>query len=213
MRTGKILDMIGSAYGEAEKEVMQNLLSMGHTQVEHLRDAYLAKFKQTARLAPATATNGRTNGDTNGDANHNEEDESSEAKQDKRTGLYIKSLEELDEVLCRMIQAELVSQVTESSFRSWEDTRKLVEDNVRTEFFAGGVRGTKGKEEFTSKLSQRLRQARDDSLNLKRKLQTKVQMNKRRKLSEWHSVNAGLDTDGDLIIDVGSFSRMWSEQD
>lgn len=194
--------MIGSAYGEAEKEVMQNLLSMGHTQVEHLRDAYLAKFKQTARLA--TAPNGGTNGNTNGDTNHHEEDESSEAKQDKRTGLYIKSLEELDDVLCRMIQAELISEVTDSSFRSWEDTRKLVEDEVRTNYFAGGVRGTKGKEEFTSKLSKRLREVRDGPLKLKRNLQAKVQMNKRRKLSEWHSVNAGLDTEGDLIIDVGS---------
>lgn len=189
--------MVGNVYGEAEKEVMQNLLSMGHTQVEHLRDAYQAKFQLAARLA--TATNGHTNGDTH----HDEENELGGINKDDKTGLHIKSLEELDEVLGRMVHAELVVGVTQSSFRSWEDTRKLIEEEVRDNYFAGGVRGAKGKEEFASKLSRRLREVRDEPLSLKRKVHTKVQMNKRRKLSEWNSVNTGLGSDGDLFVDVG----------
>ncbi|PSR87047.1 RNA polymerase III subunit RPC82-domain-containing protein [Coniella lustricola] len=195
VRTGKVLDMIGSVYGEPAKEVMQNLLSMGHTKVEHLRDAYEAKFRQAARMA--AAANGGASGDPNGFADH--EEASEEIKQDTMTGLYIKSLQELDEVLCRMIQAELVASVNQDSFRSWEDTRKLIEDEVHTAYFAGGVRGAKGKEEFASRLGKRLREVRDDPISLKRKLQAKIQMNKRRKLSEWNSAN---DYDDDeLIVD------------
>lgn len=190
---------------------MQNLLSMGHTKVEHLREAYQAKFKQAASLATTANghTNGHTNGYTNGHTEHDEE-ETDEVKQDTRTGLYIKSLEELDQVLCRMIQAELVSAVAENSFRSWEDTRKAIEDEVRTTYFAGGVRGAKGKEEFVSKLSKRLREVREDPLALKRKLQAKVQMNKRRKLSDWNAVNGGYETDSDLIVEVGN---LWTGLD
>lgn len=191
--------MVGNVYGEAEKEVVQNLLSMGHTQVEHLRDAYQAKFQLAARLA--TATNGRTNEHMDRD----DEGESGGTKQDEKTGLYIKSLEELDEVLGRLVQAELVVGVTQSSFRSWEDTRKLIEEEVRDNFFAGGVRGAKGKEDFASKLSRRLREVRDEPLSLKRKVHAKVQVNKRRKVSEWNSVNTGFGSDSGLFVDVGYY--------
>lgn len=195
IRTGKVLDMMSVAYGEAEKEVVQNLLSMGHAKVENLREAYSAKFKQAERLAAAT------NGTTNGHADHDEAENGDEMI-NKRTGLAVRSLEHLDEILCRLIQVDLVTSVSEGSFRSWEDTRNAVEEEVKRNFFVGGVRGTKGKEEFATKLSKSLRQVRDEPLNLKRKLQAKVQMNKRRKVSDWNSVNASFDDDSDLIIDV-----------
>lgn len=196
VRTGKVLDMMSAAYGEAEKEVVQNLLSMGHAKVENLREAYAAKFKHAERLA--AAANGR-----NGHFDHTEAENGDEPV-DNRTGLAVRSLEHLDEILCRLIQAELVISVAESSFRSWEDTRHAAEEEVKRNYFAGGVRGTKGKEEYTSKLSKRLREVRDDPLELKRKLQAKILMNKRRKVSEWNSVNASFDDESDLIIDVSS---------
>lgn len=195
IRTGKVLDMISASYGEAEKEVVQNLLSMGHTKVENLREAYATKFKQAERLIAVT------NGTTNGHSEHDEAD-NKDAPVDKRTGLTVRSLEHLDEILCRLIQVELVTDVSESSFRSWEDTKSAVEEEVKRNFFPGGVRGTKGKEEFNAKLSKRLGEVRDEPLNLKRKLQAKLQMNKRRKVSEWNSVNASFDDDSELIIDV-----------
>lgn len=195
VRTGKVLDMMGSLYGEPEKQVVQNLLSMGYAKVENLREAYTAKLKQAERLAAAT------NGATNGHFDH-EEAENGDDLIDKRTGLAVRSLEHLDEILCRLIQVDLVTSVAENSFRSWEDTKKAVEEEITKNFFSGGVRGTKGKEEYNSKLSKRLREVRDEPLGLKRKLQAKLQMNKRRKVSEWNSVNTGFDDDSDLIIDV-----------
>lgn len=205
IRTGKVLDMMSSAYGEAEKEVVQNLLSMGYAKVENLREAYTAKFKQAKRLVAAT------NGATNGHFDHDEAENGGDLV-NKRTGLAVRSLEHLDEILCRLIQVDLVTSVAENSFRSWEDTKKAVEEEVTKNFFAGGVRGTKGKEDFASKLSKRLREVRDEPLGLKRRLQAKLQMNKRRKVSEWNSVNAGFDDDSDLIIDVcaSSMARKYS---
>lgn len=203
IRTGKILDIVGNVYGDQEKEVMQNLLSMGHTKVEHLRDAYEAKFKQAAQLANVT------NGHTNGHAHEDDEDDpfaepSAVKKPDSKTGLHIRSLQELDEVLVRLIQAELVSSVTESCFRSWDDTRKAEEDKIRNEYFAGGVRGAKGTEDFNNKVSKKLREVRDEPLSLKGKVQGKVQVNKRRKLSEWNSVNSARDDDSDFTISVSA---------
>ncbi|CAN8103956.1 unnamed protein product [Discula destructiva] len=209
VRAGKVLDIVGTAYGEREKEVMQNLLSMGHIQVEHLRDAYEAKFKQAALLS--TASNGHSNGAADGDKEDDDPfadpDEPKPSKADNKTGLHIKSLQELDEVLACMIQAELVCCVTESSFRSWDDTRKLEEDTIRARDFSGGVRGGKGKEDFDSRVSKRLREVRDEPLSLKDKVQVKAQLNKRRKMTGWSSVNpvrddSGLIIDGNVVLRV-----------
>ncbi|KKY30811.1 putative rna polymerase iii subunit rpc82 [Diaporthe ampelina] len=198
VRIGKILDMIGAVYGEEEKEVTQNLLSMGHAKVEDLRDAYQAKFKQAARHTTAV----------NGDADHDDDDddddddnESGEVKKDSKTGLYVKSLEQLDDVLCRLIQAELVGTITEESFRSLEDRYKSLEDEIIKAFFAGGVRGTKGKEDYANRRAKRLREVRDEPLSLKGQLQSKISMSKRRKLSGWSYTNGGSASEGDLIID------------
>lgn len=195
-RIGKILDMIGAIHGEEEKEVTQNLLSMGHAKVEDLRDAYQAKFKQAARHAAIV----------NGDANHGDDDEetgSGEVRKDSKTGLYVKSLEQLDDVLCRLIQAELVGTVTEESFRSLEDRYKAIEDEIIKTFFAGGVRGAKGKEDYAVRRARRLREVRDEPLSLKGTIQSKISISKRRKLSGWSYTNGGGASDSDLLIDVG----------
>lgn len=191
---------------------MLNLLSMGHTQLEHLRDAYEAKFKQAALLS--TAVNGHTNGNSHED---DEEDpfadphEPKVEKPDKKTGLHIKNLQELDETLGRLIQTEMVCCVTESSFRSWDDTRKLEEDKIRERDFPGGVRGGKGKEDFDNKVAKRLREVRDEPLGLKSKVHAKALVNKRRKVSGWNSVNSVLeDSDSGLTMNV-SRSRRVSE--
>lgn len=205
VRIGKILDLIGAVYGEEEKEVTQNLLSMGHAKVEDLRDAYQAKFKQAARHA--TAVNGDANHDDDGD----DEMDAGEVKKDSTTGLYVKSLEQLDDVLCRLIQAELVGTVTEESFRSLEDRYKALEDEIIKTFFAGGVRGTKGKEDFASRRAKRLREVRDEPLGLKGELQSKISMSKRRKLSGWSYTNGGGASESDLIIDVGCSWRVFIE--
>lgn len=208
IRTGKILDIVGTVYGEKEKEVMLNLLSMGHFQVEHLRDAYEAKFKQAALLSKGT--NGHTNGNTNDEDEEDDDpfadpDEPKAAKPDDKTGLHIRSLQELDEVLAHMIQTEMVCCVVESSFRNWDDIRKFEEDTIRARDFPGGVRGGKGKEDFDNKVAKRLREVRDEPLSLKGKILDKTHANKRRKLSGWNTVNSGLaDKDDGLILDVSA---------
>jgi len=197
VRIGKILDMIAAVYGEEEKEVTQNLLSMGHAKVQDLRDAYQAKFKQAARHAAVI------NGDGNNLGGDDDETGSGEVRKDSTTGLYVKSLEQLDDVLCRLIQAELVGTVTEESFRSLEDRYKALEDEILKTFFAGGVRGAKGKEDYAIRRAKRLREVRDGPLSLKGTLQSKISMSKRRKLSGWSYTNGSGASDSDLLIDVG----------
>ncbi|ROW10665.1 hypothetical protein VPNG_05139 [Cytospora leucostoma] len=189
IRIGKILDMIGTIHGEEEKEVMQNLLSMGHAKVGDLRDAYQAKFK-AARLVPAA----------NGDAQH-EDEESTGSKKNSKTGLFVNSLAQLDDVLCRLIQAELVAMVADDLFRSPEDRYKSVEEEIIKTFFSGGVRGSKGKEEYDSKMSKRLREMRDEPLSLKRTLHAKISISKRRKVSGWSYVNGTDAAESDLVLE------------
>lgn len=191
IRIGKILDMIGTVYGEEEREVIQNLLGMGHAKVGDLRDAYQAKFK-AARLVPAA----------NGDAQH-EDEESTGSKKNSTTGLFVNSLAQLDDVLCRLIQAELVAMVREDLFRSPEDRYKSVEEEIIKTFFSGGIRGSKGKEEYESKMSKRLREMRDEPLSLKRTLHAKISISKRRKVSGWSYVNGTDAAESDLVLEVG----------
>lgn len=190
---------------------MLNLLTMGHIPVEYLRDAYEAKFKQAGRHS------GATNGHTNGDAHNDDEDEVDPfadpdepriAKPDDKTGLHIGSLQELDEVLAHLIQTELVCCVVESSFRHWDDIRKLEEDTIMARDFPSGVRGGKGKEDYESKVARRLREVRDEPLSLKGKILAKTHANKRRKLTGWNTVNSSLpDKDDGLILDVSTNLR------
>lgn len=207
------MDIVGTVYGDKEKEVMLNLLSMGHIQIEDLRDAYQAKFKQAAQVSGAT--NGHTNGNTNDEDEDEDEDdpfadpdEPKVTKPDDNTGLHIRSLQELDEVLAHLIQTELVCCVAESSFRNWDDIRKLEEDKILASDFPGGVRGGKGKEDYDNKVAKRLREVRDEPLRLKGKIAAKTVANKRRKLSGWNTVNSGgADQDDGLILDVSAIPR------
>lgn len=195
VRIGKILDMVGSIYGDEEKEVMQNVLHMGHTKIGDLREAYQAKFRphpNGARQDPPTV---------NGDA-HDDDAEAAKRKADPRTGLFVNSLEQLDAVLCKMLGAELLTVVTSHSFRSPEDAMKEIEDEIKTTHFPGGVRGAKGKEEYIKRLSRELREVREAPLSLKRKLQNDLGMNKRRRLANGYGENGAHDSNGGLVLDV-----------
>ncbi|KAJ9149374.1 DNA-directed RNA polymerase III subunit RPC3 [Pleurostoma richardsiae] len=154
VRTGRILAMVESVYGPAEKDVLQSLLLLGHTQIADLKAAYEAKINARARVP-----NGSSFDEDGGEHRISQSD------------LVVESLEHLNSALCRLIEAELVVVVSPVSFRSPEDTYKDIEAEVLSTYFPGGVRGGKGKDEFARRLAERLGEARDEPKKLKRKLQ------------------------------------------
>ncbi|CAK7566585.1 MAG: RNA polymerase III subunit C82 [Sporothrix epigloea] len=172
LRTGKVLEMVGTLYGPDARDVMQSMFALGHTRIADLKEAYKAKIDKAAAMDNdgTTGTSYRyANGDqeeayTNGNTPHQD------ASQTSRNNA-IRSLNHLNSVLCRLIHAEVVEVVTPASFKSFPDRQSEAREKVMTTYFPDGVRGAK-KKEFETRMSEELYNLRDEPRKLKRTLQS-----------------------------------------
>lgn len=188
IRVGKILDLVESVYGAAEKDVFQSLLLWGQTKVAQVTAAYEEQIHRHAKLTASGSAAGKM---ANG-GGHDEEDVGG--------SLAIRSIDELNAALGRLVDAELVEVVSAVSFRSPEDAFKDIEEVIMRNHFPNGVRGAKGKDEYARLLSQRLRDVRDAPLSLKRKLRQNGGPIKRRKLANGNATNG--------VHDSGTFADL-----
>ncbi|CCC13616.1 hypothetical protein SMACR_07798 [Sordaria macrospora] len=172
VRAGKILEMVDNSYGPAGRDVMQNLLLLGQTRVSDLVAAYQAKIN----LA-------------------NDEDAWLD---DKKPELVIKSKAQLNSVLCRLIEAELVDVIHSKTFQSAHEIEKQVHKEVMDVYFPNGIKGTKAKVEFEQKVAEGLRKVREESKTLKRKLAQNGGASKRRKLAVGNETNGAPEEEEDL---------------
>ncbi|KAK0612861.1 DNA-directed RNA polymerase III subunit RPC3 [Bombardia bombarda] len=172
IRTGKILEMIDTSFGPPTKDVVQSLLLLGQTRISDLVAAYREKIasanqavidKESNVFDDAAATNGNS-------------------QPKKLNNLAVKSTAQLNSILCRLVEAELIDVVHDKSFQSPIDTYKAVEKEATDTFFPGGVKGGKAKIEFEEKIAEGLRKVRNESKLLKRKLEQNGPAAKRRKL-------------------------------
>ncbi|KAK3387462.1 RNA polymerase III subunit RPC82-domain-containing protein [Podospora didyma] len=186
IRTGKILEMVEGSFGAPAKDVMQNLLLLGQTRVSDLYQAYAKKIEQaTKAVIDDDPFELETNG-VNGDAH-----------QPKKLDIPIKSMGQLNSVICRLVEAELIDVVHSRTFQTPQDIYKAVEQQVSDSHFPGGVKGGKAKIEFQEKVAEGLRKVRAESKSLKRKLDQNVSAVKRRKLLNGLGVANGVhDEDG-----------------
>ncbi|KAM0340700.1 hypothetical protein ACHAPU_010372 [Fusarium lateritium] len=161
VRSGKILDVVETQYGIAERELAQTLMLLGHARIADLSQAFGSR---------APKANGHTNG------NH-----------DSRDGL-IESESHLNSVLFRLIRAEIVETVRPESFRNPRDAYREIEDDVTKP--RPGEKVTKGKIEAQREVIERTRTYRDQPKTLKRQLDlTGGPKPKRRKLANGVSQN------------------------
>lgn len=185
IRTGKILEMVETSFGPPAKDVMQNLLSLGQTRISDLTVAYQAKINQRVRLALEKDSAAHGEDGPNGV-------NGTFSQVVKGLDLPVKSSSELNSVLCRLVEADLVEVVHSKTFQTMDDTLYEVEKEV-TALFPGGVKGTKGKMDFDEKVAARLAAIREESKTLKRKLESdgmcRPSAPKRRKL--FNGVGAG----------------------
>lgn len=181
MRTGKILEMVDNSYGPAGRDVMQNLLLLGQTRISDLVAAYQAKINEV----------------NNDDAWLN----------DKKPELVIKSKAQLNSVLCRLIEAELIDVIHSKTFQSAHEIEKQVHREVMDVYFPNGIKGTKAKVEFEQRVAEGLRKVREESKTLKRKLAQNGGASKRRKLAVGNETNGAPEEEEDLdpALDVGYF--------
>jgi DNA-directed RNA polymerase III subunit RPC3 len=141
IRSGKILDVIETQYGTAERELTQTLIQLGHARIADLSQAFGSR---------APKINGHTNGD-----------------HDSHDGL-IESEGHLNSVLVRLIRSEIIETVRPESLRNPQDAYREIEDDVTKP--RPGEKVSKGKSEAQREIIDRTRTYRDQSKTLKRQL-------------------------------------------
>ncbi|KAK0651501.1 RNA polymerase III subunit RPC82-domain-containing protein [Cercophora newfieldiana] len=178
LRTGKILEMIEVSFGPPAKDVMQSLLVSGQTRVSDLLSAYQEKIDHINKINATTmpldddedSPDVKTNG-VNGNSHST-----------KKSDTLVKSTAQLNSIICRLVEAELIDVVHPKTFQSPQDIIKTVEKEVTDRYFPAGVKGGRGKIEFQEKMAEALRKVRSESKSLKRKLEQNGTAAKRRKL-------------------------------
>jgi DNA-directed RNA polymerase III subunit RPC3 len=133
-------------FGAVARDIVQNLLLLGHTKIADLIEAYRSKWSAqeihdgNGHGNIPTLTNGIQNW-----ANGNPD---------------VTRLHNLDDVLCRLLEAELIEPVVESIFLSPSDTYHKVEREILHSHFGGSTKGTKQKDDLKSKVIDGLRAIR-----------------------------------------------------
>ncbi|KND94023.1 DNA-directed RNA polymerase III subunit RPC3 [Tolypocladium ophioglossoides CBS 100239] len=154
VRSGKILEVIDSQYGTAERDLVQTLMLLGYARIADLTHAFTTR---------APTTNGHTNG-----------------SHKSGSGL-IESKDHLNAALSRLIQAEIVETVRPDSFRNPAEVYREIEADVTKT--APGEKASKNKIEQHMQIVERFKTARDQSKALKRQLdQSNGPVAKRRRL-------------------------------
>lgn len=161
VRSGKILAIIEEQYGNAERELVQTLMLLGHARIADLSQAFGSR---------APKTNGHTNGDHE---SHNGP---------------IESESHLNSVLGRLIRAEIIETVRPEGFQNPSDVYRDIEDEATKT--RPGEKLAKNKGEVQRQIMEKFREFRDQSKILKRQLdQTGGFAPKRRKLSNGAAEN------------------------
>ncbi|KAK9440503.1 DNA-directed RNA polymerase III subunit rpc3 [Metarhizium brunneum] len=174
VRSGKILEVINSQYGTAERDLVQTLMQLGYARVADLTHAFTSR---------APKTNGHTNG-----------------SHESSSGL-IESKNHLNSALSRLIQAEILETVRPDSFRNPAEVYREIEADVTKT--APGEKASKNKIEQHMQIVERFKTFRDQNKALKRQLdQTSGPSTKRRRLQNGSSHSDPFDDDIELNPNV-----------
>jgi DNA-directed RNA polymerase III subunit RPC3 len=136
IRSGKILEVIESRYGDVAKALLKNLILLGHAKVGDLIDSYLQNRKPPTNGASSTLA---------------------ELDAQQYTPARLSS------ILCKLLEATLLQPVTNLSFQSPDDTYLEVERNLLRDEFQGGTKGPKQKELLKNRIRDTLEPLRSES--------------------------------------------------
>lgn len=200
-RSGRILDLVESRFGEKHKDVVQNLLLLGHTKVGDLVQAYA--LKRAILEKAAAKTNAHSNGHTNGAG----EDVNMTNGDSHKAGL---THGQLDGILYQLLECGYLEPVTAEMFKSTADAYNEFQQQAVKDGSDGGAKGSKKAVTLTSMIRSQLRERREK--NSKWQHLTKgnnkrprdgydsMDQDKRRKLTNGTSVNGASPGDGEETI-------------
>ncbi|KAF1363777.1 DNA directed RNA polymeras-like protein III subunit Rpc82 [Lizonia empirigonia] len=190
VRLGKVTKLVEDRFGRKAANVMTNLLRLGHTRIADLREAYFPTHtdsdddsddgvvngagmkRKRGSAAQATAkTNGvvngnhahATNGTTNGGPVEQPDDEHADDDGD------IASVDELYDIIERLIQRGWVRTMTESQYLSPGDMHDMLQqETIDQDLFGQQPTGTKDKAMCHRNTLERKRNMRDKWLEVPR---------------------------------------------
>ena len=144
-RSGKLVELVDGRFGVLAKDVMQDLLYLGHSKVSDLEAAFVAR--------------------------NNTQPDGSSKKHNGVNGVNGKSplhsVGQLHSILASLLESGFVQPVFEQMFRSPTDTQNLVERDMLHDKFGGQIKGTRQKEELKLKVREKLKSWRDEGRDWK----------------------------------------------
>ncbi|KAF4625732.1 hypothetical protein G7Y89_g12428 [Cudoniella acicularis] len=143
------MDAVENRYGGLARDLVHNLLLLGHTKVSDLAEAYESNQKEAAY--------GKSNGHPtiNGVNGH--------AK------VHATTVGQLHNVLYRLLEAGVVEPVVENMLRSPSDIYNKLEKEILKESYGGSTKGTKQKEEVAGRIRDGLQALRSEGRDWKSK--------------------------------------------
>lgn len=142
IRAGKIVEIVDGRFGEAARDIVQDLLYLGLSTVADL-EASFATRNQVHANGDSKQLNG-VNGVNGVNGNHHG------------------SVGELHATLAKLLEAGFVQRVSEKMFRSSTDTLDMVEREIQRNTMGTQAKSVKQKEELKAKIRAKLKSWRDE---------------------------------------------------
>ncbi|XXG97895.1 hypothetical protein Hte_004211 [Hypoxylon texense] len=190
-RTGKILDMVHSKYGDHARTLVQEVLVQGHAKTSDLIQAFKDRCNKQHEGTNGISQNGTShNGqnNVNGNGVTNGTNDLDMGNGDESTDPEIQAYDSL----AQLIAAGILEPVTRVAYQSPQDLRSTVEQEYLANY-PTGIRGSKQTSEFEKSVRDKLREIQSESTRLKKKLENEFMSepsSKRRKLTNGAMSNA-----------------------
>ena len=185
VRSGKIMKFVEERQGVLARELVHNLLLLGHTKISDLLQAYEAQKAEQSRLAQLARDEALRQQEEDEAAGDQENGDLHTSRTSRANGHVsdpvIAKAGQLHTALARLFDAGLVERVIDSMFRSPTDVQDELEKDIARESSGGGVKTAKQKVEFANRLKRKFRDLRREG--------TEWRPNARKKLSNGHHVN------------------------
>jgi DNA-directed RNA polymerase III subunit RPC3 len=192
VRYGRALKSVEERFGEKAANVMSNLITLGHTRVQDLREAYFPSSVKDEDDSDAegingvsgnsssngslfvnggTETNGYMNGSgppkTNGVKRRRPDDEEEESYDAEGHGRIIKSIAELDNIIYSLMMEGWIMKVEWTQYLGPGDLHGIARHEAIQMFNEGRPpTGTKEKDAVALGILRRKREIRDEWLNV-----------------------------------------------
>ncbi|KAI0428187.1 RNA polymerase III subunit RPC82 [Xylaria sp. FL1042] len=219
VRVGKILDVIDRKYGTMSRDLVNDILMLGHVEV-----AELVRYHRLKHGRKKGTMNGNQNHDQDQDDDHTPEPDDDDADNgdpddpfddgshyvngngtahetaDDATPVQV---DKVYDTLAQLIAAGVIESVSNTMFQSPQDLRVSIEQECMKEF-PNGIRGAKVTSEFDAMVKSQIKAIGAERTTMKRKLQESALYEpsniKRRKLANGGMSNGFAGDSGGSIL-------------